>query len=253
MKIGFIGRGRVGHSLASYFSAHDIYTVLISGSLDSYIEYSYCDVLFLTVPDSAIRTVSKKIPQNYNGIVCHCSGALSSDVLENFANVCSVHPLLAVSNENTAMNNAFFTLEGSDSAVNAIEILLHSCGNSCRKISKEDKAKYHASACFASNFVISVCQKAYTLLEECGFSQEEAKSALDSLMLENMNNIHRTSPKSALTGPVDRNDIHTIRTHLSVLDSETAQLYKSCSKELLKLSKERHPNIDYTTLENLLK
>lgn len=252
MKIGFIGRGRIGCSLSKYFANHGMKTLSESGSAPSYAGLSCCDIIFITVPDKAISTIAKKLPAEYSGIICHCSGALSSDVLCCANNKCSVHPMLAVSSKSTDMSNAFFTLEGDEAALNTIGMLLDKCGNSFRIISKADKIKYHAAACFASNFVISVCEKAYSLLEECGFSKFEAQSALKPLMTENMTNICRTDPENALTGPIDRNDIQTVKSHLEVLDGKSSELYRACSKELLKIAEKKHPDIDYTQLKKIL-
>ncbi|MDD6483362.1 MAG: DUF2520 domain-containing protein [Clostridiales bacterium] len=261
MKIGFIGAGKVGCSLARYFSSRGIAVsgfFSFSGKDTGFFGFNSCNelaknssVIFITVPDGKIADTAALIPKDYNGIVCHCSGSLSSDVT-GFARSCSVHPMCAVSTPKTDLSGAFFTLEGSLDAVGEISALLICCNNPFTVIKKEDKVKYHAAACFASNFVVAVCQKAYELLEQCGFDEESAKAALTPLMSANMDNICSSSPVSALTGPVERNDILTVQKHLLSLDCDSAQMYKACSKTLLELARHRHPNSDYSKMRRLL-
>ncbi len=56
------------------------------------------------------------------------------------------------------------------------------------------------------------------------FSGRTTQSALD--------NVFKLSPAKALSGPIDRGDIHTIKKHLDALDSE---IRKSKSNKKLKL------------------
>ena len=93
-------------------------------------------------------------------------------------------------------------------------------------ITPENKAKYHAAACFASNFVVSVCYKATELLQECGFSKSESESALSTLMKCNMDNILKVGCEKAITGPAARGDMATVEKHIEVLDERTRELYK---------------------------
>ena len=82
------------------------------------------------------------------------------------------------------------------------------------------------AACFASNFVVSVCYKATELLQECGFSKSESESALSTLMKCNMDNILKVGCEKAITGPAARGDMATIEKHIEVLDERTRELYK---------------------------
>ena len=70
-------------------------------------------------------------------------------------NVCSVHPMLAFNSKHTSLkqlSNAFFTVEGGGKAVDTVSEILSLCGNRFKIITPENKAKYHAAACFASKF-----------------------------------------------------------------------------------------------------
>lgn len=245
MKIGFIGAGRCGMSLARYFAEKGltvcgVYSRRKPDQADipfmgivPLIEKS--DMIFVTVTDRAIAEVRQSLAAyDLRGkILCHCSGSLTSDALGGGDLVCSVHPMLAFNSTRTPVSDiekAFFTLEGGKYAVHAAAELLNRTGNSYRVIDKANKAKYHAAACFASNFVVAVCDKAEKLLTECGFTAAEAHHALSPLMLANMENIIKYGTAGAITGPAARRDLNTIAAHKAVLgeDNELYTLLTQC-------------------------
>ena len=58
--------------------------------------------------------------------------------------------------------------------------------------------------------------------------------------------------KEALTGPVERNDAETVKAHVSVLSENAKEIYKTLSKDLLRIAKEKHKEKDYTDIERIL-
>lgn len=153
--------------------------------------------------------------------------------------VCSVHPMLAFAGKNVPteqISKAYFTLEGGEQALEVIKNVLSICKNPYRIISAQNKVKYHAAACFASNFVVAVCAKAFELMNECGFSEDEARSALAPLICENAANICKYGIKNSLTGPVSRGDVVTVSKHIAALDDKSKDIYKMLSSILAELS-----------------
>lgn len=246
--IGFIGAGKCGMSLAYYFRSKGF---RISGFLSRNnntedFDFLSCeelvsksDIIFVTVTDTNIPYIWEEIRHMNldNKIICHCSGSVSSRIFKgaDYNMVCSVHPMLAFNSKHTSLNsisNAFFTLEGGNRAVDKLSEILLFCGNKFKTITSENKTKYHASCCFASNFVVSVCYRAVKLLFECGFSEEEAQMALAPLMSCNMEHIIEYGTKKAITGPAIRGDMSTIDNHMKVLDKKTQKLYR-CLTEVI--------------------
>ena len=144
------------------------------------------DILFITTPDSLLVPVWEEIKgmSHRNQIICHCSGALSSDSFsgakEAGVSCCSVHPMLPFSNKFSSyqqLEHAFFTVEGHPHAVQVITDLLTSYGNEVCRIDAAAKPEYHAAASILSNQVIAVLDTGYRLLEDCGFSREKAVAA----------------------------------------------------------------------------
>lgn len=279
MKIGIIGAGRVGFSIGRFL--HDNGNHIV-GYYDSDIQnaadaakftgtdcfseidkpVALSDTLFITTPDSIISTVwdcIKEMPVE-NKIICHFSGSLSSDVFSGAAGLgakaCSVHPLLAFSDKYSSyksLKNAFFTAEGDSDAVSAIEEMLCSAGCSVRHIDKSSKSLYHTAASFLSNHMVALLDVGYSLLQQCGFSRNDAIKATSSLVKENVRNVLDSDCVNALTGPVERGDTQTVEKHLQSLDSSDRLVYLALANRLLKLSKQKNKDRDYSEIEKLIK
>ncbi|MBR1695460.1 MAG: DUF2520 domain-containing protein [Selenomonas sp.] len=280
MKIGFIGAGKVGFSLGKYFhergyevagyysrtfqsaveaaafTASDVYATrseLVAAS----------DVLFLTVPDGAIATEYAALCQNpiQGKIICHCSGALTAeavfpDIEQRGAAGFAVHPLVAVSSRRTSyreLADVFFTLEGTASRLPAMQAWLSRAGLHVQHISAAAKIKYHCAAAMASNQAAVLFAKSQQLLEECGFSAENAQAALGPLFFGNARHVVEEGPVAALTGPVERADLGTVAKHLNVLAADDDKmLYLLLSKQLLCLAGQKHPDRDYRSIQTFI-
>ena len=114
MKTGIIGAGRVGCSLGKYFrsknadlvgyydtnaaAAKEAAAFTQTADFDQVQQLvRESDILFITTPDSLLVPVWEEIKDmsHRNQIICHCSGALSSDSFsgakEAGVSCCSVH------------------------------------------------------------------------------------------------------------------------------------------------------------------
>lgn len=279
MKIGIIGAGRAGCSIGKYLAeagesvvgffdidieAADsaaIFTVSKSyNSLEELI--SQCNLLFLTTPDGVIQKAWEAIRQYplTGKLICHCSGALPAHALTHIgstgASGCSLHPMLPFSSRFSSyrqLEHAFFTIEGDDLAVQEISALFTKLGNTVCRISEECKPKYHAAASILSNHVIAVLDTGYHLLEQCGFSEEDAIQATAGLVRQNIENVLQNGCVQALTGPIDRNDIRTVQKHLDHLEGEDREMYRILGSKLVQIAKKKNPAIDRTELSHLLR
>lgn len=146
--------------------------------------------------------------------------------------------LLAVNDKFTSYKDfreAFFTVEGSGVPAE----VLKKCGSRFQILSAENKSKYHAAAVFASNFVVALAELSCELLEECGFSYDDAFAAIRPLLKNNMNNILKNGPKNALTGPIERGDFETVKRHIECFknsepDITAKKVYAAVSEALIR-------------------
>lgn len=280
MKIGIVGAGKVGTTLGKYLSHAGIFvTGFYSRSKESADEAATfagtkayqqltelirdSDVLFLTVPDGAIGQVWQEIAGMSLGgmIICHFSGSLSSHVFSDMQNTgasgVSVHPMYAFSDKFTSyqqFHTAYLTMEGQEPGLTAMRQLFQELGHTVYTLRSEDKMKYHAAAALASNAMLGLVQTSLEILEECGFDQRAALELLTPLVQGNISSMLEKGCVEALTGPVERNDIQTVRKHLEVLQGSQAEsIYRSLAPTLLQLAKCKNPDRDYAEMEKLLK
>lgn len=277
--IGFIGAGRVGVTLGRYFYIKNLHvsgyfsktaeharqaaSVTNSGAYQTLEQLAAeSQLIFIAVPDDCIAQVYDRLRQcDIRGkLICHCSGALSSGVFSNIAQAgaygYSIHPAFAVSDKETAyqkMQDVFFTIEGDDAKLPVIQKLMQALGNAYRVMDAAQKETYHAALVTSSNLVIGLYHIAQRLLADCGFSGDEAAAVLNPLFLGNAESVCRSGCLSALTGPVDRGDIATVRAHLAALDDTAiSAVYRLLSAELISIAKQKYPDRPYRELEDVL-
>lgn len=279
INIGIIGAGRVGTTMGKYIIAHGgkiqgFYSRTIEHAkeaaqfcntnyfkdLDSLIEVS--DTLFITTSDGAIKNVWDCIAaKNVKGkVICHFSGSLSSDIFSNKESAgvvaCSVHPIYAFSNKFTAYQNlteALFTVEGDSEALSRMQELFAILPNRVVSIPTETKGKYHAAASVASNQLTGLLWMAIELLKETGITEKTAYEMLEPLVKNSVNSIFSNGCKEALTGPIERNDLGTVKKHLTALENNALwnQAYQANGKLVLEVAKEKNPKCDYKKMQQL--
>ncbi len=281
MKIGFIGAGKMGYTLGRHLKENatskcevvGYYSQNVESARDAakFTDTAYyevleelvkaCDTLFLTVPDGQIEVMANtldKLSCSMDGkILCHTSGALSSQVFSGMHSQIygySIHPIYAVSSKTESYINfsdCFITIEGHEEYISEFKDLFSGCGHGVKVISANDKVKYHGAAVFSSNLVIGLYHMAVGLMTECGFSSKEAEAALKPLFKNNADKLYVSDCKEALTGPVERCDISTVDKHLKCLSGNEKTIYRLLSRELVEVAESKNDR-DYTELKNLL-
>ncbi len=275
--IGFIGAGKVGTALGLYFSQHKLciggyYSVPTSSSKASaHLTHSRvfqsisecaqaCDILFITTPDGAIAKVwneLRELPLN-GKMVCHTSGVMSSQIFDGIekkdATGYAVHPVVPITSDPNAyrsLYNAYFTIEGPNQHLDELWLFFSRLGNSVVCIEAEKKDKYHAANVLLSNLLGVLIHTGWELLQECNIPMECAQKMTKPLLDATLENIYTHGFTNSLTGPVDRNDVGTIQEHLDCLSPEKQRLYAILSKDLVSIAQKKHPQQDFSLLEEV--
>jgi predicted short-subunit dehydrogenase-like oxidoreductase (DUF2520 family) len=133
------------------------------------------------------------------------------------------HPLQTFA----AVPQAIANLPGSTFAIEAEEPLLTTLkamaeALKCRWVvlKAEDKAVYHAAAVIASNYLVTLVKLADDLWQTFGIPREQATQALLPLLKGTLANIESVGIPQALTGPIARGDVATVKKHISALQKE---------------------------------
>jgi predicted short-subunit dehydrogenase-like oxidoreductase (DUF2520 family) len=257
-RIGVIGAGRVGAVLAAALrgAGHEI--VAVAGESDASrtrIETLLpgipvrkpsavaraADILLLTVPDDALSNVaamlsaSKAIhPGQY---VVHSSGRHGTDVLApaagRGAHIAAMHPAMTFTGTDVDLARvpaAVFGCTGDDDVRPVVERLVADLGGRPVWIGEEQRVLYHAALAHGANHLVTLVNQATDLLRGAGVTDPAAivrplmQAALDNALAYG---------DAALTGPIVRGDVQTVRDHLQTLADtslETLESYVSMGR-----------------------
>ena len=256
--VGYYSRSAESARAAAEFTGSRAYESLAGIVRES-------DALFLTVPDGEIEKVWREMRDLpiKNKDICHCSGSISSAVFfnaeERGACAYSLHPLYAFSDRESAwqgLAKAAFTLEGSSCRLKVWEQTLAALGNPLTVIDSRCKSLYHCAAVMVSNHIVALVDIALEMLEKCGFARQDALQALAPLISGNAAGAAAKGPKAALTGPVERNDVQTVASHLAALAeagmTDEREIYRLLTGRLTDIAAGKHPQRDYEALRRLL-
>jgi len=185
-------------------------------------------VVFLTVPDSAVSGVAAKLAARGAAIpdtvaFVHASGALELGALASLRerhSVGSFHPLRSFPEPGPpeAFRGIVIAVDASRASLGRVLArLARDLGAKPRRVDDRQRALYHAAAVFASNYVVALLGEAVGLLEQSGWSVQEATRGLMPLAEGALANVRKRGPVAALTGPIRRGDAETIRRHLVAL------------------------------------
>ncbi len=271
-KIAFVGAGRLGLSLALFLKNNRIkLDSIVARSDASYkrakeiLENANVvrtidgikkpDIIFITTRDEDIQDVASKLKDRYpESVLVHTSGAYPSTILPEGKRA-SLHPLQSFSDPLSAQNkipSTFFTLEGEKEAVELCEKLLKKLNLNYEIIEADKKPLYHAAACIASNFMVTLIHNAVQTFEASGIKSNKGKKGLLNLSQGTLENIKEKGTPQALTGPIARKDFQTVRLHLDALKSYPGLLefYKFMAEKTVEMLIKTEKDKDY---ERLLK
>jgi len=211
------------------------------------------DVVFITTPDRVIAEVAAQIGEQGGfkpgQVVFHTSGAHPADEVgaarRYGALAGSLHPLQSFADVKMAMSSltgSYFALEGDAGAMPVAGQIVDDLGGKSFSIAAKDKPLYHAAACIASNYLVSLMHFATGLYDRFGLSGKEAFEALLPLVRGTIKNIEQVGPAPALTGPVARGDASTIEGHLAAfrdVGEQETNLYCLLGRYTVKVAQEK--------------
>jgi predicted short-subunit dehydrogenase-like oxidoreductase (DUF2520 family) len=260
--IGLIGAGRLGTSLALALegagyptsrvssanpAAAEELAVRLGGGATSVSAEEIardCELVFLTVPDSVVRELADSLPWRTGSDVVHCSGALGLGALDAAARAGGrrgcLHPLQAFPDrfaDVARFEGIVCGVEADGALATLLGELARGFGAQVIRLEGVDRARYHAAAVFASNYLVALHAAAARSFALAGLPPEIARTALWPLTLGTAQRIAELPLERALTGPVSRGDTATVAQQLAALavEPELRALYVQLGALLLQL------------------
>lgn len=268
MKVTIVGTGILGTSLGVLLhkAGYEIIAIcgrhmrnakLAAGTIgqgrvigDPGLAVMGADLVLLCVPDRAIPSVSIQVASGgalrRGAVVAHCAGGLPARVLAGVSAAGAyrgtLHPLQSFADVDTALRmlrDTFFFLEGDAEAVEVLRSLVIAIEGRPVTLDGTQKSVYHAGACAASNFVVALVEYARNLLIKAGVPPDVALPALLPLIEGTVANLKAVGLPDALTGPIARGDLGTVRNHIQsllILPGNTVRLYRELGRRTVQVA-----------------
>jgi len=208
-------------------------------------------VVFIAVPDDTVGAVARRLARSekdWSGrTVFHTSGLQVSSVLaplrKRGARVASLHPVQSFPGKvgrDGLFSGIYWGIEGDTEAVRLGKAVVRSLGGRTFAVRPEAKPLYHAACSLAANAFVALEAAAAALMAEAGAGQKTAMAILMPLIQGTLQSVKELGPRKALTGPVVRGDIGTVRRHLEALASRPLhdELYRVLGLAALRLLEE---------------
>ncbi len=242
LKLGFIGAGTVGTALSVRLSSKGYQVIAVSSRSQASARklaqtvngchafnnnqdvVDTAELIFITTPDDAIASVASEIQWHRGQSVVHCSGALSTDILESAkklgTRVGAFHPLQTFASAKQATENipgSTFAVEAEEPLLSTLKDMATALDGHWIELKANDKVAYHAAAVIACNYLVTLVKLSTDLWQSFNIPQSQATQALLPLIRGTIHNIDTVGIPQCLTGPIARGDIETIKKHLDAL------------------------------------
>ena len=252
VRIGVVGAGRVGAVLAAALRAagHEVVAAAgesdasrgriaallpgVPGAKPSDVARA-CDLLLLTVPDDMLPNVVSVLSASgaiHEGqVVVHTSGRHGLAVLEPARSVgartIALHPAMTFSG--TAIDlprlaGCVFGVTADDADRELAQSLVDDLGGTTMWVPEERRTLYHAGLAHGANHLVTLVAEAMEILSASG--ADDPAATLRPLLTAALDNA-LDQGDAALTGPIVRGDVETVRAHVAGLLADAPQTLPS--------------------------
>jgi predicted short-subunit dehydrogenase-like oxidoreductase (DUF2520 family) len=239
-RIGVVGAGRVGAVLAaalrsaghritavageSAASRTRVETLLPGVRVDKPTAVARsCDLLLLTVPDDMLGNVVTMLSASgairAGQVVVHTSGKHGTSVLqpaaERGAQVLAMHPAMTFTGTDLDLDRltgCVFGVTPGEGTRSLAETLVADLSGRVVWVEEQHRTLYHAGLAHGANHLVTLVNQAMDLLRASGSTDPAA--TLRPLLTAALDNA-LSYGDAALTGPIVRGDVETVRAHLA--------------------------------------
>jgi len=248
LRVGVVGAGRVGAVLSAALrtAGHDV--VAAAGESDASRRRiatllpgvargkptdvaRACDLLLLAVPDDMLGNVVTMLADSgalHEGqYVVHTSGRHGLAVLEPArlvgARVVAMHPAMTFTGTAVDLERLPGTVFGLTAAADErgfVESLVADLGGTPMWVPEEMRTLYHAGLAHGANHLVTLVTEAMEILSAAGAA--DPAGTLRPLLAAALDNALEQGD-AALTGPIVRGDLGTVRAHLGDIAANAPQ------------------------------
>jgi predicted short-subunit dehydrogenase-like oxidoreductase (DUF2520 family) len=263
--LALVGPGRAGSTIALALTAHGWRVTGVAGRAPdaaSTVATAACldapptlvsqigngaRVVIIATPDAAIEPVATACASSLepDALVLHLAGSRGLDVFGALLDarpdvrLGALHPLQSFPSTSAGLER----LPGSYAAIAGdpeVEALAQQLELRPFRVSDAMRAQYHAAAVVASNHVVALLGQVERMASAAGVPFD----AFAPLVLASVENAFNLRPARALTGPVARGELATVRAHLENLDPGERDAYRALAREAARLAGRRDNALD---------
>lgn len=233
-----IGAGKVGRALHAGLRAAGVEASLRHARTLVSKPLPLTELVVIASRDGRIEEIARLLAHDHTlpRAVVHCAGALDATPLSSLAArgvaVGSMHPCLSFPSERARVSLAggAMVIGGDRTAVALAKSLARALGMKAICPASLDRAAYHAACALTANGSAALAEASARLLTASGIAPLDAQRVLGPLLASVGNNVSLLSATEALSGPVARGDIGTVRAHEAAVKRalpELLPLYKA--------------------------
>ncbi|MBR59042.1 MAG: hypothetical protein CMH54_13620 [Myxococcales bacterium] len=196
------------------------------------------DVIFLAVTESSFPELCALLQQyglldadQKQPILAHMSGAYPGSYLEDYGvpahRAASFHPMHPFRHRESSPDSQSITaaIDGQDDAIAILQDVANHLELTTVRIPAQQRSLYHLACVLAANHVVTLAHHARRIAADVSANNPEMNQAIHHLMRASLDNLVASdSAEQALTGPVARGDLATLRKHEQALREQYPEL-----------------------------
>lgn len=267
LSVCIIGYGRVGKFFEVLLKSMKGVRVLVKHKHEP--RYPVADVFMICVQDQWVPKVVEDLTDHKQDRVfstVHCSGILPLSVLAPLAEIreerdrqkgnikkkkqakevsktAVLHPLAPISLRTVSAEGILFDAIGDPDLLLIFEHWCLEWGARLLKVNEHQKKVLHTAAVMSCNYLTTLYGLVGNFLESEQFTMVEAKQIVAITMGQTLEQLNGMSVEQAMTGPIIRGDIDTIREHFNVLkhNPQYLELYKNLGNSTIDMISKFEP------------
>lgn len=185
-----------------------------------------CNLIFLAVLDDEIKSLAEEIKNSGLSLnekyFVHLSGAKEAAELKALTPEGKIGSMNVVQNmvpdEIIDVKNSFASIETEDEDVaNLLVFLANELEMKPFRIGAKEKILFNLMGVFTANYMVSNIYNAEKIHEKAERNTPEIIDLLTPLIQGTLNNIKTKGIASALSGPIERGEVQTVKEHIEAL------------------------------------
>jgi len=207
------------------------------------------ELIILAVPDDVIPALAGELRMYSGQAMIHTSGALGSEALEPAraagTQVGAFHPLVAFAETEravAALHGATVAVEGDDELASLLATMAEAVGATAVRLAPGSKTAYHAAAMLSAGGFVALLDAVAELGRVAGLDEAGSLAIYGGLAEQALGNARALGIAEALTGPMIRGDVGTIRRHVRALAEQAPDalpLYRALAEREIAIAERR--------------